>query len=80
MTLYQKLMFVREGKVVIINGEQALLISHLSSFSIVEAYEAAFGTQLQDLSIDNKRGNENFMVSLKDAQQVVCKVHSELWG
>ena len=40
-TLHQKLKFVREGKVVIINGEQALLISHLSSFSIVEVDEAA---------------------------------------
>ena len=39
-TLHQKLKFIREGKVVIVNGEQALLISHLSFFSIVEAYEA----------------------------------------
>ena len=43
-TLHQKLKFVREGKVVIINGEHALLISHLSSFSIVEADESAVGT------------------------------------
>ena len=67
-TLHQKLKFVREGKVVIINGEQALLISHLSSFSIVEAYEVAVGTQFQALSVDNIRKNENFVVSLKDAQ------------
>ena len=38
-TLHQKLKFVHEGKVVIINGEHALLISHLSSFSVVEADE-----------------------------------------
>ena len=49
--LHQKLKFVREGKVVIISGEQALLISHLSSFSIIEADEAAVGTQFQALSI-----------------------------
>ena len=79
-TLHQKLKFVREGKVVIINGEQALLISHLSSFSIVEADEAAVGTQFQALSIDNIRRNENSMVSLKDAQQVVRKGHNEVWG
>ena len=79
-TLHQKLKFVREGKVVIINGEQALLISHLSSFNIVEADEAAVGTQFQDLSIDNIRRNENSMVSLKDAQQVVRNGHSEVWG
>ena len=70
-TLHQKLKFVREGKMVIINGEQALLISHLSSFSIVEADEVVVGTQFQALSIDNIRGNENSMVSLKDVQQVV---------
>ena len=78
--MFQKLKFIREGKVVIINGEQALLISHLSSFSIVEANEAAVGTQFQALSIDNIRGNENSMVSLKDAQQVMRKGHNEVWG
>ena len=66
-TLHQKLKFVREGKIVIINGEQALLISHLSSFSIVEEDEAAVRTQFQALTIDNIRGSENSMVSLKDA-------------
>ena len=55
LTLQQKLKFIRERKVVIINGEQALLISHLSSFSVVEADEAIVGTQFQDLSIDNVR-------------------------
>ena len=79
-TLHQKLKFVREGKVVIINGEQALLISHLSSFSIVEANEAAIGTQFQALSIDNIRKNENSVVSLKDAQQVVRNGHNAVWG
>ena len=67
-TLHQKLKFVREGKVVIVNGEQVLLISHLSSFSIIEADEAAVGTQFQALSIDNIRKNENSVISLKDAQ------------
>ena len=56
-TLNQKLKFVREGKIVIINGEQVLLISHLSSFSIVEEDEDAVGTQFQTLSIDNIRRN-----------------------
>ena len=64
----------------IINREQALLISHLSSFNIVEADEVVVGTQFQALSIDNIRGNENSMVSLKDAKQVVHKGHSEVWG
>ena len=59
---------------VIINGEQALLISHLSSFNVVEADEAAFGTQFQALSVDNVIENEISMSSFKDAQQVVCNV------
>ena len=62
-----------------INGEQALLISHLSSFSIVELDEAAVGTHFQALSVDNIRRNENFMVSLKDAQQVVRNGHNTVW-
>ena len=63
----------------IINGEQALLVSHLSSFSIIEADEAAVGTQFQALSIDNIRRNENYVVSLKDARQVVRNGHNEVW-
>ena len=46
----------------------------------MEADKAAVGTQFQALSIDNIRGNENSKVSLKDAQQVVRKGHSEVWG
>ena len=45
-SLHQKLKFICEGKVVIVNGEQALLISHFSSFNIVEADEVTVGTQL----------------------------------
>ncbi|GAU48965.1 hypothetical protein TSUD_188120 [Trifolium subterraneum] len=36
-TLHQKLKFVREGKLVIVNGEEALLVSHLSAFSYIGA-------------------------------------------
>ena len=65
-TLHQKLKFVCEGKVVIINGEQVLLISYLSSFSVLEANVAAVGTQFQSLSVDNVRENENSTASFKD--------------
>ena len=65
---------------IILNEEQALLISHLSSFIIVEGVKAAVGTQFQALSIDNIRRNENYVVSLKDAQQVMCNGHNEVWG
>ena len=36
-TLHQKLKFVKNGKLVIVRGEKELLVSHLSSFSYVEA-------------------------------------------
>ena len=80
LTLHQKLKFVCEGKVVIMNDEQALLISHFSSFSIVEAKEAVIRTQFQALSIDNIRKNEIFIASFKDAHQVVQKGPSKVWG
>ena len=73
-------MFIREGNMVIINGEHALLIYHLSSFSVVEADKAAIGTQFQALSIDNVRENENSIASFKDAQQVVRNGPSKVWG
>ena len=38
-TLHQKLKFVKNGKLVIVVGEKVLLVSHLSSFSYVEADE-----------------------------------------
>ena len=79
-TLHQKLKFVCEGKVVIINVEQALLSYHLSYFSIVEGDEAAVGTQFQALSIDNVRKNEDYIASFKDAQQVLHDGPSKVWG
>ena len=62
------------------NGEHALLISNLSSFSVVEAYEATNGTQFQALFVDNVRENENFIALFKDAQQVVRNIPSKVWG
>ena len=43
-TFPQNVKFFHEGNMVIINGEQALLISHLSSFNVVEADEVVVGT------------------------------------
>ncbi|KAI5384102.1 hypothetical protein KIW84_071207 [Lathyrus oleraceus] len=36
-TLHQKLKFVKNKKLVVIGGEKALLVSHLSSFSYIDA-------------------------------------------
>ena len=55
-----------------------MLVSHLSSFSIVEADEAAVGTQFQALSIDSVQRSEDFIASLKDARNVVQKGSSNV--
>jgi len=49
-TLHQKLKFVENGKLVTVGGEQAMLVSHLSSFSFIGA-DVENGTFFQGLSI-----------------------------
>ncbi|KAI5389625.1 hypothetical protein KIW84_075061 [Lathyrus oleraceus] len=49
-TLHQKLKFVKNKKLVVVGGERALLVSHLSSFSCIDA-EDEVGTPFQALSI-----------------------------
>ncbi|KAI5407298.1 hypothetical protein KIW84_053521 [Lathyrus oleraceus] len=48
--LHQKLKFVKNKKLVVVGGEKALLVIHLSSFSYIDA-EDEVGTPLQALSI-----------------------------
>lgn len=63
------------------NGEQALLISHFSSFHIEEVDEAAIGTKFQDWSIDNEPRKVDVSISsFKDAQQVVERGSLDVWG
>ncbi|KAI5420857.1 hypothetical protein KIW84_044622 [Lathyrus oleraceus] len=49
-TLHQKLKFVKNKKMVVVGGEKTLLVSHLSSFSYIDA-EDEVGTPFQALSI-----------------------------
>ncbi|GAU44160.1 hypothetical protein TSUD_399820 [Trifolium subterraneum] len=80
-TLHQKLKFVREGKLVIVNGEEALLVSHLSDFSYISA-DVRDGTSFQGLSIEEKRSKKGktFMSSAKDAQREVQQRSHLKWG
>jgi hypothetical protein len=80
-TLHQKLKYVREEKLVIVNGEEALLVSHLSAFSFISA-DGSDGTSFQGLSIEEKGPNktETAMASLKDAQRVVQEGKTSGWG
>ncbi|XP_050889657.1 uncharacterized protein LOC127094942 [Lathyrus oleraceus] len=79
-TLHQKLKFVKNGQIVTVNGEQAMLISHLSSFSVIEVDETAVQTPFQALTIDDYKKSEGSIASFKDAQQIVKTGPTEMWG
>ncbi|XP_050888564.1 uncharacterized protein LOC127093674 [Lathyrus oleraceus] len=79
-TLHQKLKFVKNGQIVTVNGEQAMLISHLSSFSVIEVDETAVETPFQTLTIDDHKKSEGSIASFKDAQQIVKTGPTEIWG
>lgn len=67
-TFHQKFKFCENGKLVIMSSKQALLASHLSSFSYIDAEEAV-GTPFQALFVDDNtvKKNGTCMTSLKDA-------------
>lgn len=71
-TLHQKLKFVKNGNLVIVGGEQTMLVSHLFSFSYIDADEVV-GNPFQDLSVDRNVVKENgaSMTSLKDVRLMV---------
>ncbi|KAI5409936.1 hypothetical protein KIW84_055408 [Lathyrus oleraceus] len=70
-TLHQKLKFVKNKKLVVVWGEKALLVSHLSSFSYIDA-EDEVGTSFQALSIaePSKKGTSSF-ASYNDAKLAI---------
>ncbi|XP_050909228.1 uncharacterized protein LOC127123004 [Lathyrus oleraceus] len=80
-TLHQKLKFMKNGMLVIVSGEQATLVSHLSSFSYINVDEA-MGMLFQALSFNDiaARKNGESMASLKDAQHMVENGQSTKWG
>ncbi|XP_039687896.1 uncharacterized protein [Medicago truncatula] len=80
-TLHQKLKFVRNGKLVTVNGEEALLVSHLSSFLFIGA-DSVEGTPFQGFSMEEERTNksEASISSLKDAHKVIQAGGSASWG
>ena len=70
-TLHQKLKFVSRGKLITVNGESALLVSHLSAFSYIGG-SSTEGSSFQGLSTEGEiREFETCMASLKDAQKMV---------
>ncbi|KAI5410040.1 hypothetical protein KIW84_055497 [Lathyrus oleraceus] len=77
--LHQKLKFVKNGKLVIVGEEKALLVSHLSSFSYVEV-EDKVGTPFQALSIVVEKRVGAPMSSLKYARKIVEEGIVDQWG
>lgn len=79
-TLHQKLKFVSQGKLITVNGEVALLVSHLSSFSFIGG-NSTDGSSFQGLSSEeNVEKVETCMASLKDAKRVIQEGKTEGWG
>ncbi|KAI5431210.1 hypothetical protein KIW84_035393 [Lathyrus oleraceus] len=78
-TMHQKLKFVKNGKLVIVGGEKAFLVSHLSSFSYVEA-EDKIETPFKALSIAEEKRVRAPMSSFKDAQKVFKDGNSDRCG
>ena len=80
-TLHQKLKFMRNGKIVTVHGEEAYLVSQVSSFSCVEAGSAE-GTSFQGLTVEGAepRRASASMASLKDAQEAVQEGQAAGWG
>ncbi|KAI5395166.1 hypothetical protein KIW84_061679 [Lathyrus oleraceus] len=70
-TLHQKLKFVKNKKLVVVGGEKALLVSHLSSFSYIDA-EDEVGTPFQALSIaEPVEKRTSSFASYKDAKLAI---------
>src|ERR1051325_3844820 len=80
-TLHQKLKFVTNGKLVTISGEQALLVSHLSTFSFITA-DGIEGTQFKGLSLEDEstKKNKSSISSYKEATQIVKNGAAAGWG
>jgi hypothetical protein len=80
-TLHQKLKFVKNGKLVTVHGEEACLVSQVSSFSCVEAGSVE-GTSFQGLTVEGAepRRAGATMASLKDAQKAVQEGQAAGWG
>ena len=70
LTLHQKLKFVKNGKLVTVRGEEALLVRHLSAFSFIGS-DTTDGTSFQGLSLEGEsaRNTGASISSFKDAQR-----------
>jgi len=76
LTLHQKLKFVVEGRLVIVLGEEDILVSCPSSMSYVEATEESLETAFQSYEVVSNASVESLPVRLhmSDALMMVARV------
>lgn len=88
-TLHQKLKFAVQNRMITVNGEEDMLISHLTSFRYIEASEESIEIPFQALEIANVvhvgkealiNGDNPSFVSLKSAKLSLQDGKLDTWG
>ncbi|XP_050877316.1 uncharacterized protein LOC127081075 [Lathyrus oleraceus] len=89
-TLHQKLKFLADDKLVVVEGEEDIMVSHLASFRYVEGEGEIREVPFQSFEVINvemvcpARGEskdaESPMASLKDALTIIKDGHPQGWG
>ena len=89
-TLHQKLKFLADDKLVVVEGEEDIVVSHLASFRYVEGEGEIREVPFQSFEVinvemvcparDESKDAESPMASLKDALTIIKDGHPQGWG
>ncbi|XP_050915939.1 uncharacterized protein LOC127131039 [Lathyrus oleraceus] len=89
-TLHQKLKFLADDKLVVIEGEENIVVSHLASFRYVEGEGEMREVSFQSFEVinvemvfsakDESKDVESPKASLKDALTIIKDGHPQGWG
>ncbi|XP_050909309.1 uncharacterized protein LOC127123094 [Lathyrus oleraceus] len=89
-TLHQKLKFLADDKLVVVEGEEEIMVSHLASFRYVEGEGEIREVPFQSFEVinvemvcparDESKDAESPMASLKDALTIIKDGHPQGWG
>ncbi|XP_050890912.1 uncharacterized protein LOC127096377 [Lathyrus oleraceus] len=89
-TLHQNLKFLADDKLVVVKGEEDIMVSHLASFRYVEGEGEIREIPFQSFEViniemvcparDESKDVESPMVSLKDALTIIKDGHPQGWG
>ncbi|XP_050877043.1 uncharacterized protein LOC127080791 [Lathyrus oleraceus] len=88
--LHQKLKFLADDKLVVVEGEEDIMVSHLTSFRYVEGEGEMREVPFQSFEVinvemvcptkDESKDYESPMESLKDALTIIKDGHPQGWG